>query len=810
VAAFGHADVPFERLVEVLNPERSQARHPLFQVALSFQNFERAGLELPGLTVAPVELDDVSAKFDLDVTVAESFDVSGAPAGMSVVWTYATDLFDESTITSFAERFVRIVESVVEDASVPVGDIRLLTDAEFAALARVSGPTVDVEGTLPDLFVRIADSVEADVSVQSGDIDLLDDAESTALAHLSGPTIDVDGTLPDLFVAGAALDPEAIAVRADDRSITYAELDSESTRLARFLIGKGIAPETFVALALPRSYDMIVAVWAVAKTGAAYVPVDPTYPTERVEHMLSDSGARTGITTSEYSGGLPETAEWILLDDPEVSAHLAAISGERLDPGERIAPLRPENTAYLIYTSGSTGLPKGVSVTHGGFANLAAEKRSRYGVGKDSRVLAVASPSFDASVLELLLATPNGATLVIAPPSTYGGVELMNLLRDERVTHAFITPAALGSVDHHDTDDLRVVLVGGESYTSEVVDRWAPGRRFFNVYGPTETTILASSSSALDPGDRLVIGGPLAGREFQVLDSRLHPVPLGVTGELYISGAALARGYHARPALTSGRFVANPFGIAGGRMYRTGDLVRWIRPGELEYVGRSDFQVKVRGLRIELGEIDATLESHESVGFAVTTGHRLESGATVLVAYVQPARGNVVDVDELSDFVGTRLPSYMVPTTFVVIDEVPLTPVGKLDRRALPEPVFESAAFRPPRTPVEEVVASVFAEVLGVERVGLDDDFFALGGNSLSATQVVSRIGAALDAAVPVRALFEASTVEDLADRVADQAGAGDRAPLVAQERPDRVPLSFAQQRMWFLNRLDSASVVNN
>ncbi|MDO1486797.1 putative non-ribosomal peptide synthetase [Rhodococcus rhodochrous] len=763
VAAFGHADVPFERLVEVLNPERSQARHPLFQVALSFQNFEQAGLELPGLTVAPVELDEVSAKFDLDVTVAERFDASGAPAGMSVGWTYATDLFDESTITAFAERFVRIVESVVADASVRIGDIALLDDAEIAALVPVSGPVLEA-----------------------------------------------DGTLPDLLVAGAALDPDAIAVRSEGRSITYAELDSDSSRLARLLIAEGIAPETIVALALPRSYAMTVAVWAVAKTGAAYVPVDPTYPVERVQHMLSDSGVRLGITSSEYADGLPDEAEWLVLDDPRMRECLTTISGDRIDPGERIAPLRPENTAYLIYTSGSTGLPKGVSVTHGGFANLAAEKRLRYGVDSESRILAVASPSFDASVLELLLAAPHGATLVIAPPSIYGGTELATLLREERVTHAFITPAALGSVDHLGLDDLRVVLVGGESYTSELVERWAPGRRFFNVYGPTETTILASSSPALDPSDPLVIGGPLAGRAFQVLDNRLHPVPIGVTGELYISGDALARGYHARPALSSERFVASPFGTPGERMYRTGDLVRWTRSGELEYVGRSDFQVKVRGLRIELGEIDATLESHDSVRFAVTTGHRPESGATVLVAYVQPARGNTVDVDELADFVAGRLPSYMVPSAFVVIDEVPLTPVGKLDRRALPEPVFETAAFRAPRTPVEEIVASVFREVLGVDRVGLDDDFFALGGNSLSATQVVSRIGAALNASVPVRALFEASTVEDLAGRVSEHVGAGTHSPLVAQERPARVPLSFAQQRMWFLNQFDTSSAADN
>ncbi|WP_157129593.1 AMP-binding protein, partial [Nocardia amamiensis] len=379
-----------------------------------------------------------------------------------------------------------------------------------------------------------------------------------------------------------------------------------------------------------------------------------------------------------------------------------------------------------------------------------------------------------------------------------------------------ITPSVLATFDPNGLEDsLRVVIAGGEAYPPELVAKWAvqladgTTRAFHNAYGPTETTIASNVSDALAPGDLVTIGGPIRGMQSLILDAQLRPVPVGVTGELYLTGVQLARGYHARPGLSAERFVANPY-VPGARMYRTGDVARWTRTGEVEYVGRSDFQVKVRGFRIELGEIDAALASHESVDFAVTLGHKNTAGAVSLVSYVFAAQNYSIDVAALTAHVEERLPAYMVPSSIMVIDHVPLTPVGKLDRKALPEPVFEAKVFRAPATPVQEIVADTFAEVLGVQRVGLDDDFFELGGNSLVATQVAARLGEALDTQVPVRVLFEASTVAALAAKVESAAGQGGRAPLVARERPELVPLSLAQQRMWFLNRFDNQTAVNN
>ncbi|WP_394855224.1 amino acid adenylation domain-containing protein, partial [Rhodococcus aetherivorans] len=625
-------------------------------------------------------------------------------------------------------------------------------------------------------------------------------------------------TLPQLLAAAVEIDPSAVAVAYEDRSLTYGELDERSSRLARVLIGRGVGPESFVALGLTRSVESVLAWWAVAKTGAAFVPVDPNYPVERVEHMVTDSGSRVGLTVSEFADRLPGSVPWLALDDPGFEAECAAVSGAPVTYADRLGPVAVDNTAYVIYTSGSTGVPKGVVVTHGGLSNLSAEQRDRFKIDSFSRTLHFASPSFDASMLELLLAIGAGATMVIVPPGVYGGAELADLLRRKRVTHAFVTPAALASMDPAGLDSLRSVMVGGEAYTAELVAKWAPGRDFFNVYGPTETTILATSSDPLEAGGPMPIGVALRGVSTYVLDGRLNPAPLGVAGELYLAGPGVARGYHRRFALTAERFVADPFVGEGGvepgaRMYRTGDVVRWVEGPSgpvLEYVGRSDFQVKVRGFRIELGEIDAVLSTHESVDFAATVGHSTAPGVTSLVSYVLPVPGARIDADVLKDFVGRSLPSHMVPTVVMELESIPLTANGKLDRQALPEPVFETKEFRAPSTPVEEIVAAVFAEVLGIERIGADDDFFELGGNSLIATQAAARLGAALDAQVPVREVFEASTVTALATRLESRAGGGGRTPLVPQPRPERIPLSLAQQRMWFLNRFDTSSTVNN
>ncbi|WP_345344629.1 amino acid adenylation domain-containing protein, partial [Rhodococcus olei] len=760
LGAFGNADVPFERLVQVLSPARSTARHPLFQVVLSFENMGAATLELPELTVSAAEVQVDISKFDLQLTLRDQPDANG----MEAEFVYATDLFEEESVAAIAARFERVLRAATAAPSVAVGDL-----------------------------------------------DILDATERIELESGWGGPAEQPRTLADMMAAAAAFDPAATAVVRGDVALTYAELDARSSQLARLLIARGAGVETTVALALPRSVESVLAVWAVAKTGAAFVPVDPGYPADRIAHMVTDSGAVLGVTAAAHRNGLPGATTWVVLDEPGTAAEIAALPADPVADRDRLRPIRIGNPAYVIYTSGSTGLPKGVVVTHGGLANFTAEQVDRYGLTSRSRTLHFASPSFDASILELTMAVGAAATMIVAPTTVYGGTELGELLRTAHVTHAFVTPAALGSVDPTGLDELEAVVVGGEACPADLVSRWAPGRAMFNAYGPTESTVATNITGVLTPGVPVTIGGPIRGTQAVVLDTRLQPVPAGVAGELYVSGPALARGYRSLTGLTAGRFVANPFGEPGSRLYRTGDVVRWTAVGgDIEYVGRSDFQVKVRGFRIELGEIDAALTAHEAVDFAVTVGHRTTAGVTALVSYVRTVGTEVPTPAGLTAFVSETLPGYMVPAAVVVLDAIPLTPAGKVDRTALPEPVFESRPFREPATPAEETVAAVFADVLGVERVGADDDFFELGGNSLIATQVVARVGAALDTTVPVRVLFEASTVGALAAWAQTHAGAGRRVELGSIARPDALPLSLAQQRMWFLNRFDTESTVYN
>ncbi|MGW5386176.1 amino acid adenylation domain-containing protein, partial [Nocardia sp. NPDC003963] len=770
LAAFSNADVPFERIAEIVSPARSQAAHPLVQVMLSFQELSHAALEIPGLSISADEIELDIAKFDLVWTITEQRGTRGEPTGMGLVLSYATDLFDESTVQSFVTRWQRLLDVIVDDPQARVGTIELLDSAERAELTTRSG----------------------------------------------GPAETPD-TLAGLLSAAARVDPAGTAVIADDEAYTYAELDTASNQLARVLIERGAGPEVSIALALGRSWRYQLVLWAIAKSGAVLVPVDPAYPADRIIHMVTDSGAALGITEAEELPDLPELAGgWIDLDDPEFAAEIMASSAEPVTDADRRAPLRTSNTAYMIYTSGSTGRPKGVAVTHAGLCNFSTEQVQRFGLDSSTRALAFASPSFDASVLELLLAVGAGGTLVIVPQMMFGGAELADLIETTGVTHAFLTPSVLASLDLEAMSEVRVVVTGGEAVSPELAARWAatPDRRLFNAYGPTEATVATNISDRLRPGDPVTIGGPVRGMRALVLDGRLNPVPEGVTGELYVGGIQLARGYHARPALTAGRFVADPYGAPGDRLYRTGDVVRWRRDDTgalvVEYVGRNDFQVKIRGFRIELGEIDSALAAHRTVDFAVTIGHENVSGAISLVSYVVAAPGDSVDIAALTAHVQERLPAYMVPSSIMVLDEIPLTPAGKLDRRALPVPQFQSHTFRAPATPIEEIVSRIFADVLGVERVGIDDDFFELGGNSLIATQVAARLGAALDTRVPVRTLFEASTVMALATRVESHVGEGARQALVARGRQEEIPLSLAQQRMWFLNRYDTESAVNN
>ncbi|MFE6922357.1 amino acid adenylation domain-containing protein [Nocardia sp. NPDC057663] len=752
---------PAARFLDLLAPAHHAESAGLAHAGISLAELavllgaEQGSLGQVSLIVGDLPSDDA----DLAVAVLDG------DAGMSVEISFARTLFDDHAACTFGQRLVRLLGAVARRPETPVGDLPLSNQAEFAFLTRI------------------------------GD----------------GATPPVTGTLPELLVRGTGYGQHRIAVRDNGTTVTYGELDEASSRLARVLIADGVGPETVVASAIPRSYESILAFWAVAKAGGVYLPVDPNYPADRVRHMLDDSGATVGITVAARVHGLAGSVRWLVLDDPAVRSRIDARASTPVRNRDRRASLRRDHAAYVIYTSGSTGVPKGVSVTHAGLGALVAHSANLMGLRHDHRMLHVCSPSFDQSIEEIGTAFHRGATLVIAPPDTVGGAELDDLLRAERVTHTIITPALLGTLDPAGLPDLVCVSAGGEATTAELLATWQPGRYFLNGYGPTEATIGATYAT-LRAGQRISIGRPVPGMRAVVLDGRLHPVPVGATGELYLAGPALARGYRGRSAATADRFVADPWGAPGERMYRTGDQVRWVRGAaagsyELDYLGRTDFQVKIRGFRIEPGEIDAVLTRHPQVTFAVTVGAENPAGDTVLVSYVT---GRDIDPGAVTRWSSSMLPAHMVPAAVVVLDRIPLSSAGKLDRKALPAPVFAARPYREPSTELERTVAEVFAEVLGAERVGADDNFFDQGGNSLLATRLTARLGAAVDLRVPVRVLFAAPTVAECAREIARLTRAGRRPALRAGARPDRLPLSPAQQRMWFLNRFDTCTAAYN
>lgn len=609
------------------------------------------------------------------------------------------------------------------------------------------------------LFDRL---LVADGSVVVGEVSLLDRGErDLVLWGWSGARVGAPvGVVSQVLAAAVAADAEAVAVIDGARQVSYRELDEWSTRVARVLIEVGVGPARAVGVAMDRCAELVVAWWAVVKAGGVYVPVDVGHPVERVAAVLDAVDAvcvlSCGADSVAGAGGRPV----IRLDGVE-------LAGRRADPitdAERLGPLGVEDTAYVIFTSGSTGVPKGVAVGHGGLLGVAAAQRALFGVGERARILMVAAPTFDASIFEWLWAAGSAAAVVVAPAGVYAGEPLSCLLHQQQVSAAILTPTVLASLDRARLGGLQTLIAGAEPCPPELVSAWAPGRRMFNAYGPTEATIWATCTAPLSAGQPVSIGAPIPGVCALVLDARLDPAPIGVVGELYLAGPALAHGYVGQAQLTAERFVANPYGEPGARMYRTGDLVRWTPEATLECLGRADTQVKLRGQRIELGDIENALLACPQVTQAAATVHHTPTGTAHLIAYISGSPA--LEPTAIRQLLSGRLPAYLVPAQVVVLDEFPLTSSGKLDRNALPAPVFAAAAYRPPQTATENIVADVFADVLGVDRVGLDDDFFALGGDSLLATRVSTRLQLALDTAVPVRYLFDTPTVADLANQL--------------------------------------------
>ncbi|MEU7508366.1 amino acid adenylation domain-containing protein, partial [Streptomyces lavendulae] len=643
-----------------------------------------------------------------------------------------------------------------------------------------------------DRFLRFVEEFARDRDRSVDAVTILSGEEHDRLVSAwPGRSVEVrPDTLPELFAASAARRPEHTAVVCGEDSLTYAELNTRANRLAHHLVDQGIGPDTVVAVSLPRSLDMVVALLAVLKAGGAYLPVDPGYPDDRVRHMLDDAAPKLVINGAFMSS---EGAAPGLLRYPDHNPDLRGA-------------LLPGHLAYLIYTSGSTGRPKAVAVTHAGIPSLAADHLARYGMTPDSRVLQFASLSFDAAVVDLINALFSGATLVLPPPGPLVGRELADFLVTREVTHAMVPPAVLATLPAGEYPALEVLITGGDVLPRELAARWAAGRRMFNAYGPTESTVDAVVAEVPADGTGPVpIGTPVWNTRAYVLDGSLRPVPAGVPGELYLSGVGLARGYLNRPALTAERFVPAPYGAPGERMYRTGDTARWRADGMLEYLGRTDDQIKLRGFRIELGEVQAAVTECPGVAAAAVVLREDRPGDHRLVAYVVPDGATPVDTAGL----GRRLPGHMLPSAFVTLDALPLNPSGKLDRTALPAPRQAARPRRAPRTAHEEVLRTLFTEVLGTPEVGIDDSFFDLGGHSLLATRLVSHIRSALGVEIPLRTVFEAPTVAGLA-RHLDTTDRRTRTPLTRRTRPRTLPLSHAQNRLWLLNQVEGPSATYN
>ncbi|HEX2203314.1 MAG TPA: amino acid adenylation domain-containing protein, partial [Longimicrobium sp.] len=703
LGAYEHQEVPFERLVEVLQPERSLSHSPLFQVMFTLEDAEGTRASLPGLRAESVDAEVTTTKFDLTLSLGSD---GGRLRGALV---YSTDLFDRATIQRMAGHLERVLEQV--------------SSRPDARLSEVELPSAEERDVVLHAWNRTEAGFPADVCIHQ----LIEDqAERT---------------------------PNAVAVVFEDDAVTYGELNARANRLAHRLVRLGVGPEVRVGLCLERSVEMVVSILAVLKAGGAYVPLDPGYPAERLAYMLEDSGVPVLLTQERLRGILPSSNATVLAVDSE----WAEIETER---AENPTPaVSPSNLAYVIYTSGSTGRPKGAMNAHRGVVNRLWWMQAEYGIGAEDVILQKTPFSFDVSVWEFFWPLQQGAKLVMARPEGHRDpAYLAEVIETEGVTTLHFVPSMLQQfVEEADSarcGSLQRVICSGEALPPALVarfhERFPATVGLHNLYGPTEAAVDVSYW-ACERGDAtgvVPIGRPVWNTQLYVLDAALRPVPVGVPGELYIGGVQVARGYLDRPGLSAERFVPDAFATeAGARLYRTGDKVRWRTDGALEYLGRLDEQVKIRGLRIELGEIEAAIRRHEGVTDCVVVARADAAGEKRLVAYVV----GEAEADALKTALRRSLPEYMVPSAFVFLDALPLSPNGKLDRKALPAPEFGGAAERyvAPRTEVEEALAGVWAEVLRLERVGVEESFFDLGGHSLLATRVVSRVREVLRVELP-------------------------------------------------------------
>ncbi|HST59700.1 MAG TPA: amino acid adenylation domain-containing protein, partial [Longimicrobium sp.] len=779
LGAFEHQEVPFEQLVEVLQPGRSLSHAPLFQVMFILQDTDGPGRDGGGRDgdTGDVQLRGIgttsgTSKFDLTLGIAPH------AQGLSASIEYNTDLFAPATIRRMLGHLARVLEQVAADADVRLSGIDLLGDAERRQV--------------------VAEWNATDVAYPS------------------------DAPVHAEFEAQADLTPDAPAVISrDGEPLSYAQLDARANRLAHHLVRLGVGPDDRVGLCLERGPEMMAAVLGILKAGAAYVPLDPAYPAERLAYMLENSAARVLVTQSTLTDALPATGAVVVRTDAD-AAEIARASADR----PRIA-VSADHLAYVIYTSGSTGRPKGVAMPHRPLVNLLAWQEREWMHPSASATLQFTTLSFDVSFQEIFSCWRSGGRLVLVSEDERRDLAgVLDQLESQGIERIFLPYVALQALADVAAERgtvparLREVQTAGEQLrVTEPLRRFfqATGAALSNQYGPSETHVVTAHRLEADPAAWPLlpgIGRPIANTQCYVLDAALRPAPVGIPGELYLGGDNVARGYLGRPALTAERFVPDPFSSAGARVYRTGDRARWMADGTLEFLGRTDEQVKIRGFRIEPGEIEAVLAAHDGVREAVVVVREDAPGDRRLVGYVVAADASAVTPAELRAHLKARMPEYMVPSAVVLLDALPLTPSGKVARRALPAPEGgEAEGYVAPRTIAEEILAGIFADVLRLDRVGAGDDFFALGGHSLLATRVVARAGSAFGTDVSVRAIFEAPTVAALAARVEALrgAGAGVQAPPVAPvPRDGPLPLSFAQQRLWFIQQMQPASAAYN
>ncbi|MGA5193687.1 amino acid adenylation domain-containing protein [Streptomyces exfoliatus] len=780
LAAQAHQEAPFARVVEELAPDRDPGLNPFFQVLCNFLDLADEPTA-QGLTTQVLEIEEQVTRFDLEVHFEAKTD------GTVCRFVYSKDLYDADRVERMTGHYLAVLRALLTAPDTRVDDVDLLTDAER-------------------------------------------DQELTGRNATDAPVSPY--TLPELIEAQVARTPDATAVVFEGQTLSYAELNARANRLAHALIARGAGPERPVALLVPRSLDMITGLVAVFKSGAGYLPVDPDYPRDRITYLLRDAAPTLVLAHSRTAGLVPDGLPTLLLDDPALVAETAARSAADPTDADRTTPLHDLNTAYVIYTSGSTGRPKGVLMPAAGPRNLVLWQRDVMTGMTGVRTAQFTAVGFDVSVQEILGSLISGKTLVVPTEDTRRSAEQLARWLDRHDVNEFYAPAPVIDAVYEAADELGLALPcltdvqqAGEALTLNERARGRhadPAHRLHNLYGPAEAhgaTVYSLPGDSSAWPDAAPIGGPIANTRVYLLDDRLRPVPEGVPGEIYIGGEGVARGYADRPGLTAERFVADPYGPPGSRVYRSGDLARRRSDGALEFLGRADHQVKIRGIRIEPGEIETVLARHPSVTQVAVIARDDRPGGKYLVAYVVPHPGHTWDAAELRRHAEEFLLKAMVPTAFVALDTFPLSPNGKLDRRALPAPPLDAELTgRAPRTALERALCALFGEVLDRPWDSIDDNFFAFGGHSLLATRLISRIRSALGAELAIRTVFETPTVAAVAETLAETlaqtlAGSGTGTPrqaLVRAERPAAVPLSSAQRRLWFLNRFENQRAVYN